>query len=151
MSKAVTLLLGLVFISFGCGKTASDGNGDAASAGASSQGRPDRAVVYMMHRTIRCAACKQVETMTDELLRTEFANELKDGRVEWKQVDFQEQEKLAKRYGVTGSTLVVVRFQDAKEIAHQRLDDVWGVYSDPGQFAGYVGGAIRAALPKEKA
>ena len=155
--KAIShLLLAFVLISIGfaVGKeTALNGarKAKAAEAATTTQtSSSDKVIVYYMHQTFRCVTCNQIEAMTAELIRSDFARELADGRIEWKKANFQEDEDLAKRYNVASSTVVVVRLRDGKEIGHQSLDKVWTLSSNRDEFIKYVGGAIREAMSKEK-
>ncbi|MCY2952867.1 MAG: nitrophenyl compound nitroreductase subunit ArsF family protein [Planctomycetota bacterium] len=151
------LLLGFVLVSIGfaIGKeTALNGARKTRAsevAAATPPAGSDKVIVYYMHQTFRCVTCNQIEAMTGELIRTDFAKELQDGRIEWKKVNFQEDENLAKRYNVASSTVVVVRLRNGKEIGHQSLDEVWMLSSNREEFIKYVSGAIREALAKEKA
>ena len=127
------LLLAFVLISIGfvIGKETALNSARKANSGgnavAAHAGRADKVIVYYMHQTFRCVTCNQIEATTGELINTDFARELKDGRLEWKKVNFQENEDLAKRYNVASSTAVVVRLRDGIEIGHQSLDKVWTV------------------------
>jgi len=156
--KAISsLLLAFVFVSIGfaIGRETTLSRARRMRLGeipaATQTGAPDKVMVYYMHRTIRCVTCNQIEELTGELVRTDFAQELQDGRVEWKQVDFQENEELAKRYNVASSTVVVVRFRGGKEVGHQNLDKVWTLAGNRDEFVKYVSAAIRGALSPEKA
>ncbi len=150
-----TLVLGFVFVSTGCTitKEASPnvaGKSTGIDYGTTRPGGSERLVVYSMHRTFRCGSCTAMEAMTGNLLQAEFARELQNGRIEWRKVDFQQNEELARRYNVAASSLVLVRMRGDQEIEHQNLDLVWAHTRDRDDFAGYVGGAIRAAMSKEK-
>jgi hypothetical protein len=151
------LLLGFVLISIGfaIGKeTALNGARKTRAGEVAAVIQPagsDQVIVYYMHQTFRCVTCNQIEAMTGELIRTDFAKELQDGRIEWKKVNFQENEDLAKRYNVASSTVVVVRLRNGKEIGHQSLDEIWTLSNDREEFIKYVSGALRKALTKEKA
>ena len=150
------LLLTFVLISvgFAIGKETTLNSVRKANAGgtaaATQSDRADKVIVYYMHQTFRCITCNQIEATTGELINTDFAREMKDGRLEWKKVNFQENEDLAKLYNVASSTVVVVRLRDGKEIGHQSLDKVWTLSGNRDEFVKYVGGAIREALTKEK-
>ena len=150
-----TLVLGFVLISIGCTvdkqtslngirKTTGSENATTRPSGS------ERVIVYSMHRTFRCGSCSAMEAMTGNLLQADFARELQNGRIEWRKVDFQQNEELAKRYNVAASSLVLVRMRGDQEIEHQNLDLVWAHTGDRDDFAGYVGGAIREAMSKEK-
>ena len=106
----------------------------------------DKVVVYSMHLTIPCITCKQIEELTGGLVRTEFRNELETGRLELRSADFQEDEELARRYGVGTSTVVVAKFRDGREVEFRRLDEVWTKVNRPSEFTDYVRRAIRELL-----
>lgn len=156
IKKIITnLLLAFVLIStgFAFGKATAMKNAKNAKSDESGTislvGGKDRVIVYYMHQTFRCVTCNQIEAMTDELIRADFAQELKTGNIEWKKVNFQEDEELAKHYNVVSSSVVVSRIQNGKEAGHQTLDKVWTLSSDPDEFVKYVGGAIRKELTEK--
>ena len=105
-----------------------------------------KVIVYYMHPTRRCATCSRIEKMSRDVVEREFAEQLRDGRVEWRVVNYQEEEDLAERYKVASSSLVVVEVRNGRQAGFERLDDVWALGGDPGAFGEYVGGAIRSRL-----
>ena len=109
----------------------------------------DKVVVYYLHTTFRCVTCNEIERLTKALVKTEFAEDLAAGRIQWQEANFQQDESLAKRYEVVSSCVVVVNIQGGKEREFQRLDDVWTRYQDPADFNGYVGAAIRKYLTEK--
>lgn len=153
VQKVLTrLLLGfaLISIGFAAGKHAAKSTGDRqlpeGPSGADVPGRGLTVMVTYMHATFRCVTCNTIERLTRELLESEFAQELKAGTVRMEEVDFQENEDLAKRYEVVASCVVVTHLRDGEEVAYQRLDEVWTLMKDPPAFNRYVGGAIREYL-----
>jgi len=145
------LLLGFVLISIGVaiGKEmgASQGESMASTSSdpSSMRGEP-KVVVYYLHSSFRCVTCNAVESMTDELMRTEFADDLKSGRLEWKRVDYLQDEQLAERYNVGGNMIVVARFLGDKEVEAKRLDKVMDLAGDPARFLDYVRAAVSELL-----
>lgn len=115
-----------------------DGAAHRPAAGA------DKVVVYYMHQTFRCVTCNQIEAMTADLVRTDFAAEVAAGRVELRKANFQQDEALARRFDVASSSVVVVKVRGGREAEHRTLDKVWELAGDRDAFAAYVGGAIRA-------
>ncbi len=111
-------------------------------------GGSDKAVVYYLYGTIRCVTCNQVEAVTAKMLQTDFADDLKAGRLEWKQANFQEEEDLAKRYNVAASCVVVSKIRDGKEVSFNRLGDVLIKADKKDELTKYISDAIRAALPE---
>lgn len=126
--------------------------GEAGAAGMHSTTQPTTAaddqkvVVYYLHATFRCVTCNAVEAMTDELIRTEFADALASGRLEWKRVDYLQDEQLANRYNVGGNIVVVARFRGGKEVGARRLDKVMNLANDRAQFMDYVRPTIVESL-----
>jgi hypothetical protein len=107
---------------------------------------PDKVIVYYMHATLRCFTCNRMESLAESLVKTDFAEALAQGRLEWRTADFQEQHALAGRYGVGTSTVVVVKVRGGREVGFKRLDEVWTKVNDANEFVRYVGGAIREML-----
>ncbi|HUW32662.1 MAG TPA: nitrophenyl compound nitroreductase subunit ArsF family protein [Planctomycetota bacterium] len=145
------LLLAFVLISIGfaIGKEVTLRRVQASRSGASAiqpNEQGDKVIVYYMHATIRCVTCNSIEAMTAKLIDSAFGDAKKAGKLVWKEVDFQENEDLAKRYDVVSSCIVVVHQRDGKQVAFQRLDDVWLLADKPQQFNEYVAKAILAYL-----
>ena len=142
----------LVSIGFAAGKEVGrrSGQGGAPAPPRTAAGdanRPaDKVIVYYMHTTFRCITCNRIEALAESVVKGDFAEALGAGRVEWKTLDFQEHDDLAKRYGVGTSTVVVVKVRGGREVAFKRLDEVWTKVNDADAFSRYVGGAVREML-----
>ena len=150
------LLLAFVFISIGfaLGKETTRRSMQKAAMVAdepASQSASDKVIVYYLYATIRCVTCNQIESLTREIVHTQFADALQAGRLEWKEVNFQSNEALAKRYDVASSTVVVVKVRGGQEVGFKRLDDVWTLVEDRQKFVAYVSDAIRWSLDGEGA
>lgn len=145
-----SLLLGFVLISVGfcLGReiTLRSRRATPQRAAAPAEGAPDKLIIYYMHPTFRCATCNRIEKMTREVLDQDFAAELADGRIEWRTVNFQQDEGLARRYDVAASSVVLVKLRRGREVGFKRLDEVWKLAGDPDHFAAYVADAIRSQL-----
>lgn len=158
------LLLAFVLVSIGfaagreIARRSGGPGGRAGGAGAASttsaagtRSAPDaggagKVVVYYMHTTFRCITCNRIEALAESVVKGDFAEALGAGRVEWKTLDFQEHDDLAKRYGVGTSTVVVVKVRGGREVAFKRLDEVWTKVNDADAFSRYVSGAVREML-----
>jgi hypothetical protein len=138
----------LVSVGFAIGKEVEKNRSAARTPETSPAGATgeDRVIVYYMHATFRCLTCNMVESMGEELVRTEFADAVKDGRLEWKAVDYQENDTLAKHYNVGGSMIVVAKFRDGKEVETRRLDHVLELANSRDEFVIYVSAAILELL-----
>jgi len=109
---------------------------------------PVKLRVYYLHATFRCVTCNTIETMTRDLLDRQFGEALTDGRIEWQEADFQENESLAKQFDVIASCVVVAQMRGETVLDYKRLDEVWTLLKDVPRFNTYVGDAIRAYLPE---
>lgn len=146
------LLLGfvLVTVGFAIGRRTAPQSSASDSGDVSRQdtqaAEPDRVVVYATHMTFRCKECEQIEWLTRELVDNEFAAELESERLDFRTVDYMQNTEFAKRYNVSSSTVVVVRFEDGEEQDFKRLDEVWTKVKNRDAFLDYVRTAIRNSL-----
>jgi len=143
--KRVLLAFVLISIGFALGKDVTLRQRAAADGprSASMIERGDKVVVTYLHTTFRCATCNAIERLAKTLVETEFAEKLAAGRIVWREANFQQDEALAKRYGVIASCVVVAKIEDGRETEFQRLDDTWTLYQKPAEFNAYVGKLIK--------
>lgn len=104
--------------------------------------------VYYLHSTFRCTTCNTIEKMTKEFINRNYKSELASGKMSFSEIDFQQNEQLAKRFGVLASCVVVVAEKDGKPVAFKRLDDVWTKMQNPAEFDNYIATAIKAMSAK---
>lgn len=66
--------------------------------------------VYYFHYSRRCATCQAVETESQKVIASLYANEVKEGKVKFIGVNLDEKssEVLAKKYKVEGQSLLVI-------------------------------------------
>jgi len=108
----------------------------------------DRVAVIYFHRTQRCPTCQKMGGYTQEVVRAAFAEELKSGKVELHDVDFQNpaNEALAKGYKVEGPTLIVLQVRGNKVASYKKLDEIWMKVRDKQAFFDYVESNVRGLL-----
>ncbi len=148
MAANLLLSFALISLGFGLGKEAAlRQTGTVAIEPVETGGQ---VVVYYLRSSFRCVDCNRIETLTDELIRTEFADELADGRLDWQTVDYMRNPALAARYNVSGNMLMVARFEDGEETHSIRLDRVMERVGDREAFLDYVRGGIVEALRGER-
>ena len=119
---------------------------DADSPQSAITGTENQVVVYYLHSTFRCATCNNIETMTHNLLKTDFSEELDDGRILWRELDFQANESVAQRYQVIASCVVIARVGADGREEYRRVDEVWTLMRDPPAFNAFLGKIIRNYL-----
>jgi hypothetical protein len=103
--------------------------------------------VYYTHANVRCETCNNIEKKTRELLESKFKKELADGRIEWRVVNFQENEAFAKEFDVTTSGVVAVLMDGNRVADYERLDEVWTLLSNTPEFNSYLEKAFLKFLP----
>ena len=155
LKKAVTAVLlcfALISIGYAIGKevTLHRLAGRKAVVGpTASPASGDKVIVYYMHPTLRCVTCNAIEKAAHEAVQQDFAEQLRTGSVEWKVVNFSEDEELAVRYNVASSTVVVVHLRDGEEVDYEQLHQVWELSDRPQELRAYVAGKIQACLPQK--
>lgn len=93
-------------------------------------------LIYYFHATHRCATCLAIEDCIDNVLKNEFAEEVKNGQVKLIEVnaDDAENEDLCEKYEAFGTSVFVTRVYkgneksedmtaDAFKLANSRPDD----------------------------
>jgi len=67
--------------------------------------------VYYFHNTRRCATCNAVEQVTRETLEEGYPEQMKSGVITFQSLNIEEgeTEALAKKLGVSGQTLLIVK------------------------------------------
>jgi len=148
--RNVLLAFVLVSVGFVLGKHSVRQNSAPAQTGPEARtGAPELPVklrVYYLHATFRCVTCNTIEKMTRDLLDQQFGEAVAAGRIEWLEVDFQQNEALARQFEVIASCVVVAKMRGESVLDYQRLDGVWTLLDDIPQFNTYVSNAIRAYL-----
>jgi len=159
MQKIVSqLLLIFVFISIGFALGRETGRRSADKANSESSvsvtttnpSEDSKVVVYYFYGAIRCTTCNKIEATAKEVVETQFAKELKEGRLEWKAMNFQEHEDLAQRYNIASSSLVIVSKHGGGDVKFENLEDVWTLVGDKPAFVAYVQKAIISALEESQ-
>jgi hypothetical protein len=145
------LLLGfvLVTIGFAWGRQTAPRGGSASSAD-----RPEcdgaRLVVYSVHATARCPGCIEIEATARRVVEWDFAQEAASGEIEFRTLDFSRDPGFARKYDISGSTILLVGREGGREVGFERLDEVWTKDRDTDELSDYLRGAIRAALTPEE-
>jgi hypothetical protein len=118
------------------------------SPAAETEMRGDRLVVYYFHGKARCPPCEKIETYAYEAVAGGFAAELRDGRIEWQAVDFEEpaNEHFARDFDLIASTVVLVEMRGGVPKNWKNLQEVWQLLDDKPAFLEFVQKEIGAFL-----
>ena len=92
-------------------------NAEEETQTTSNQEKDIRVEVLCFHTKKRCVTCTAIEKNAQETVETLFAEEVKTGRVVFKTIDLslEENKKIAERYQVAWSSLIVSHWKDGKE------------------------------------
>ncbi|MDD3148083.1 MAG: nitrophenyl compound nitroreductase subunit ArsF family protein [Candidatus Riflebacteria bacterium] len=146
----VLLAFVLVSIGFSLGKhsvVSRTVNGEMLAASNGGAASSERLVkIFYMHATFRCVTCNSIESKAKQLVEREFSEAWNHKKILWEEVNFQENEALAKKFDVVASCIVVTVIQSNEIIEFNRLDEVWPLLEKPAEFDAYVANAVRKAL-----
>lgn len=149
------LLLLFVVVSIGValGKEFARRDGAAAGSGGSAAGpvaaSRDRVVVYYMHQFFRCVTCKHIEELAWRVVHEEFGDAVADGRLEWRVVNVDADPRVARRYDLVASSVVVSKVRDGREVRWEKLDRVWQLVGNPRAFRTYVAESIKSMMERD--
>ena len=103
--------------------------------------------IYHFHPTNQCYSCKTVGAYAEETVNTYFADELKSGKIVFGHINAQlpENEELAKKYGITGSSLWLGVY-DKNGFHPEQNTNVWYKINDKEDYMNYLKGIIEKRL-----
>lgn len=102
--------------------------------------------IFYMHSTFRCVSCNDIEARALAVADKEFAAQKVDGTLSWVDVNFHENETLAKQFDVVASCIVVAVMRGSEIVSFERLDEVWTLVEKPQEFDSYVRNAFNKAF-----
>ncbi len=109
----------------------------------------DGIVVVNFHPATRCNACREIGTEAQAVVEGGFGAELKSGAMHWRVINFEvyANKHFIKDYGLTTSTIVVVRRKDGRDVEWRRLDAVWDHLFEGPAMRAYLQEQITALNP----
>ena len=107
---------------------------------AAATAKKDKFVAYYFHATARCPTCRKIEQLSAASISGSFASELKDGTLEFRRVNVEEQQNrhFVSDFKLYTRSLVIVRYSGDKVEQHKNLTRVWEMVQSPQQFGEYV-------------
>ncbi|TWU38207.1 nitrophenyl compound nitroreductase subunit ArsF family protein [Novipirellula artificiosorum] len=112
----------------------------------------DGLVVYYFYSNTRCTTCRAIEAQTEETVRSDFAEELRSGKVTWKTLNYEQDRNadLASQFEIIMPVVVLARFENGAMVDWSRLDQVWGLVSDKPAFAEMIRDAVNKMLSESQ-
>ena len=105
----------------------------------------DRIVVMYFHRVPGCPACQKMNAYSEETVKSAFAKDFKEGKVEFHAIDFEDPKNaaLTQGYKVTSPTLIVAKVAGNKVADYKNLTEIWAKVGDKKAFLDYVQAGIK--------
>jgi hypothetical protein len=109
----------------------------------------DGLVVINFHAATRCNACQEIGTEAQAVVERTFSDDLKSGAMHWRVINFEEpaNKHFIQDYGLTTSTVVIVRREAGRDIDWRRLDAVWDHLFEGPSMRAYLQKQITALNP----
>ena len=129
------------------------GSHQALGAGTTAAAPSHRVIACYFHRTNRCPTCKKISAYSEESLRSGFAAQLKDGRLRWLMIDFQDprNRQYTRYYKITGPTLLIMDVHDGKATQWKPMPKVWSLVGKKEAFFKYVQDEVRRCMDERSA
>lgn len=107
-----------------------------------------KVIAYYFHTTHRCATCLKIENYSHEAIEKGFADELQDGRLEWRMVntDEEENEHFVEDFELYTKSLILVEIKDGEQIRWKNCTKVWELLMNKDAFRTYVQDEVRSFL-----
>ena len=111
-----------------------------SSSQVAEKSRNAKVIAYYFHGTFRCSTCQTIEKYSKEAIEYYFANELKNGTLEFKSLNVEEAENrhYVQDYQLFSRSLVISLVKQDKEVTWKNLTDVWKLVRDKDKFFQYV-------------
>lgn len=123
----------------------------ACAEDAASAGKATKTVAYYFRGTARCPTCIKLESYSREAIEESFKDELKDGRIEWRVVNTDEDgnKHFVKDFSLDGKSVVLVAMQGDKQLRWKNLDKIWDLVGKKDEFKKYISKEVSQFGKKE--
>lgn len=107
-----------------------------------------KVVLYYFHGTARCPTCRKFESYSNEALQQAFAENLNNGRLEWKVVNVDEpgNQHYVSDYQLYSKSIVIVKTQGGEQLAWKNLNRIWELVRNKDAFIKYIQDEVRTYL-----
>jgi hypothetical protein len=103
-----------------------------------------KVIVYYFHGSFRCFTCTNMEKYSREAIEANFADNLKSGALEFKEINVEERgnEHFASDYKLYTKSLILSLVKDGKEVNYKNLDKIWELARNKQKFIEYVSNEV---------
>lgn len=101
--------------------------------------KAEKIQVFLFHATQRCSSCINIGKFAGETVSEYFQQELKDGKIEFKEIniDLPENRELAEKFKAAGSVLYINVIAEGKDNIEEDTM-VWRLTTNNEQFKSYL-------------
>jgi hypothetical protein len=147
LDKKAYLKLTLLFVLAGC-MVRQAPLVSAEPQAASPVPAPHKVVAYYFHTNARCSTCVKIEQYSHEAIEQGFANELKNGTLEMRVVNYEQPENrhFMQDYKLVSKSLILVNMVNGKQTKWMNLKMVWQLTGHKNAFLNYVRQEVRGYL-----
>jgi len=109
-----------------------------------------KVIAYYFHTNTRCSTCKKIEEYSKSSIKEGFPDELKNGLLELRIVNYEKPENrhFIKDYKLVTKSLILVNIVDGKQTEWTNLKLVWQLYKKEEAFFNYVYQEVQKYLAK---
>ena len=139
VTLALLLLVGASIVVFVARQTGII-SADLVPFGSSSDAPRHKIIAYYFHGTVRCETCLNIEHYTDEALKTYFADDLADGKLEWRVINREvpPNEHFVQDYQLYSQALIIIDSIPGQPAESKNLEAIWDHAHDKPAFMEYV-------------
>ena len=118
------------------------------TANSADQVHHSKIIAYYFHGTVRCMTCRKIESLSHDVVASDFMAQLKTGDLEWHAVnlDLPENTHFIRDYQLVARSLVLVKYENGKQTGYKNLQEIWRLVNDEKAFRKYIKGELQAAL-----
>jgi len=119
-----------------------------ASPGANVTQPAHQVIAYYFHGKYRCPNCLKIEAWTKEAIQNGFAEELKNGALEWRVINVEEagNQHFVQDYQIYTKSVILSDLHHGQQARWKNLDQVWTFLPDQAAFMKYVQDEVQAYL-----
>ncbi|HIJ66434.1 MAG TPA: hypothetical protein HPP77_10840 [Candidatus Hydrogenedentes bacterium] len=101
---------------------------------------PRAVIAYYFHGDKRCATCLKLEAYAQEALAQHFADDLKNGRLEWKVVNVNEpgNAHFIEDFQLVAKSVVLVALEGERQVESRNLGRIWDLVRDKPAYIEYI-------------
>ena len=105
-------------------------------------------IVYYFHTNYRCHSCITIERLTRQAVTEGFADQLKNGRIEFKMINIEEpgNEHFVDDYKLYTKSVILSDVNNGRETGWRNCEKVWPLLGNEQKFIEYIQSEVRTLL-----